>query len=325
MKPEALPLFRSLARDGALFGLTVIGGLTVTAAVAPIGSVITLATHFVPFYFVGALLVLALAAGWRDRFAVAAASLLVAWHGSALLPYLPVPGSAHAAEDRDVRIMVCNVLRHNTSKSDLKREILRYDPDVILLQETDRAWIDGMESVTKHYPNAVEEARTDNFGIALYSRLPLREESIVHFGGVPVPAVSAQILVGETWVRFLGVHTLTPMRLSRRMDNASQMADIPNFVVEIEVPFVLMGDLNNTMWSPAYRKMIRETALKNVREGRGLYPTWPAGLSPLAIPIDHVLVNDAWTVQHVETGDWFGSDHLPLVVDLRLAVPRAES
>jgi endonuclease/exonuclease/phosphatase (EEP) superfamily protein YafD len=90
-----------------------------------------------------------------------------------------------------------------------------------------------------------------------------------------------------------------------------------------------MGDLNITMWSPYYRRFVSKTGLWNTRQGSGILPTWrpvkirfwrlPSALSwLLALPIDHCLVSPAIAVPQIRPGPDVGSDHLPLIVDLRL-------
>ena len=54
------------------------------------------------------------------------------------------------------------------------------------------------------------------------------------------------------------------------------------------------------------------------RGDRGLQPTWSAGLPYLVwIPIDHFLVGRDVRVLHREVSPRIGSDHLPVLVELR--------
>ena len=73
-----------------------------------------------------------------------------------------------------------------------------------------------------------------------------------------------------------------------------------------------------TSWSPIFSRVLRLGDLRDSREGFGLQPTWSAGLPLLArIPIDHVLVGAEVTVMGREVGRAIGSDHLPVLIDLR--------
>ncbi len=81
---------------------------------------------------------------------------------------------------------------------------------------------------------------------------------------------------------------------------------------------MVLGDLNVTPWSPFFRDLLREGALRNARKGYGLRPTWPTMLPPLLIPVDHCLVSSGVTVHDCRAGRNVGSDHYPLVVDFSL-------
>jgi endonuclease/exonuclease/phosphatase (EEP) superfamily protein YafD len=83
----------------------------------------------------------------------------------------------------------------------------------------------------------------------------------------------------------------------------------------------IMGDLNASMWSPAYKRMMRRQGLKDAREGHGLVLT-QHGHGPVSgllwRPIDHCLHNDRLAVRNFYAGPDLGSDHLPIVAELCL-------
>ncbi len=80
------------------------------------------------------------------------------------------------------------------------------------------------------------------------------------------------------------------------------------------------------MWSPYYKSFVRQTGLRNARQGFGILPTWPSksSLSPvpatiaplLSIPIDHCLISPKIKVVNIRTGPNVDSDHLPVITDL---------
>ena len=75
-----------------------------------------------------------------------------------------------------------------------------------------------------------------------------------------------------------------------------------------------------TPWSPYYKGMIRESGLKNARQGYGVKATWSGIPSPVAmLPLDHVLLSPEFAVRDFRVGPDIGSDHRPLVVEV--AVP----
>jgi endonuclease/exonuclease/phosphatase (EEP) superfamily protein YafD len=77
---------------------------------------------------------------------------------------------------------------------------------------------------------------------------------------------------------------------------------------------VLAGDFNTTPWAPGYRALL-STGLDD--DGR-TRTSWPAFLPFALIPIDHVLVSPQLQVISKRRGPRLGSDHYPIVVELRL-------
>ena len=124
---------------------------------------------------------------------------------------------------------------------------------------------------------------------------------------------------GDEWFTMIATHPVPPQgRIGSDVRNA-QFAELGRLVPTIETPVVLVGDLNATPWSHHYRRLIRETGLVNASCGQGVRPTWPAVFpAPMRIPIDHCLCSEEFTVVKTHVGRDVGSDHLPLIVDLRV-------
>jgi endonuclease/exonuclease/phosphatase family metal-dependent hydrolase len=81
------------------------------------------------------------------------------------------------------------------------------------------------------------------------------------------------------------------------------------------LPFMGLGDLNISPFSPHYETLLRDGGLRNAAAGRGWLPTWPAMFPPLGIQIDHALVSPEVQVQGFTRGPSNGSDHRPIVID----------
>ncbi len=73
-----------------------------------------------------------------------------------------------------------------------------------------------------------------------------------------------------------------------------------------------------TYWTHHFEELEQETGLRNIRQGRGIYPSWPVHLPFAAIPIDHCLLSPEVQVHAFDTLPRLGSDHLGLVVELSL-------
>jgi endonuclease/exonuclease/phosphatase (EEP) superfamily protein YafD len=79
------------------------------------------------------------------------------------------------------------------------------------------------------------------------------------------------------------------------------------------------------MWSPYYRKLVRDSGLRNARKGFGIIPTWPCGIPMMSIPLDHCLTSPSLQVNAIKRGKQVGSDHFPIIVDLAVTGVAAAS
>jgi endonuclease/exonuclease/phosphatase (EEP) superfamily protein YafD len=93
---------------------------------------------------------------------------------------------------------------------------------------------------------------------------------------------------------------------------------IADHLRRMPAPKILVGDLNSTVWSPYFAETIGRTGMVDAREGFGLLPTWPTWLPVMKIPIDQCFVSPDVEIVNLKAGPHIGSDHLPLIIDLRL-------
>ena len=131
------------------------------------------------------------------------------------------------------------------------------------------------------------------------------------------PSVIASLTMDETSVSFVAAHPWPPSSEFDYRARNNQVEQVGQFMASQPDPRILIGDLNLSMWSPHYRKLISTTGLKNVRRGFGVLPSFPAdSLALIRVPIDHCLVSDDIQVVDCRLGEAMGSDHAPLIVDL---------
>ncbi len=220
-----------------------------------------------------------------------------------------------------LRLVALNVHTEN-ERSDLVLEFLRRtDADVILLMEVNARWMNALKSLRTNYPQVIAEPREDNFGIALFSRLPLTNSEVVEFGKAEVPSIAATIEVGGQNVFLLGTHPLPPGSAENARRRNEQFREISARIRRCAMPALVLGDLNSTPWSPYFADLLRDSRLKNTSQGRGLFGSWPAWLPFAQIALDHCLVSDSIRVIKKQLGPQVGSDHLPVVVELQIPIP----
>lgn len=217
-----------------------------------------------------------------------------------------------------LRVMSWNVWIGNQNDSEVLRTIREQDPDVLVLIEVG-PW--HQESLGKllqeEYPNSKWIPQTDARGIAMLSRVPEMKFRPVDLAEMGVPAIEGEIpgQGAQRGIRILGVHTSSPNLGGRTAQRDQQLDFVRRWVAESNEEVLVIGDFNITPWSKPFREMLQgdelgRGRLRDTREGRGYFATWPADLGWLGIPIDHALVTRGIEVHQRGAGVPIrGSDH----------------
>jgi len=146
-----------------------------------------MATTFLPHAGMGLALGLGLLLVMRRwRTAAAGAPLLAMslgpWLVAAVLPRggggVPDPG---ARIDGTLLVLSVNLLSTSNANSAILAQIERHRPDVILVQEITHAAYERVRSaLADDYPHALGAPREDNFGQAVFSRVPFTRPPVLY-------------------------------------------------------------------------------------------------------------------------------------------------
>jgi endonuclease/exonuclease/phosphatase (EEP) superfamily protein YafD len=258
-----------------------------------------------------------LVVAWQRQLRMAAVFLaFAALNFWLLIPFLfGAPVLAATTGTPPVRLLVWNVNSANREFAELPRLLAAHDPDVVVLLEVSPPWERELGRLTSRFPERVIEARDDNFGIALLSRLPLADARVRYLGAAGFPSITADFSRGGRRFTLLATHPLPPAGELRARYRDEQLRAVARWTQEQAGEVVVTGDLNITPWSPVFADFLQSSGLRNSAEGRGLSGTWPAFFPPMRIPIDHFLHTDAVSVTRREVVKASGSDHLPLLVE----------
>lgn len=245
--------------------------------------------------------------------AVQIGTLLPFW-----LPAAPIPALGAAP----LRVVLANVHTHNRDFAAVRAWVVREDADLVVLQETDRAWLDALADLGRQWPYRVEEPRDDNFGIAVWSRHPLHDARIVRFGQAGLPSVVAELDRDGDRLALVATHALPPVGAARTALRDQALAEVARFASACSGPVLVVGDLNCTPWSPQFRRLLARGRLHDSAEGLGLQATWPSWLSVFGIPLDHCLLGAGLRAVARRIGPPIGSDHRPLVIEVAFVTAR---
>jgi len=261
-----------------------------------------------------------LVAGWqRQRRMAAAFFAFAALNFWLLVPFLfGAPALAATTGTPPVRLLTWNVNSANREFTALPRLLAEHDPDVVLLLEVSPEWQHFLHGSMATFPHQLVEARDDNFGIALFSRIPLGDVRVRYLGAASLPSIAAKLVSGDRSISLLATHPLPPAGELRARYRDEQLRAVAKWTQEQAGEVVVTGDLNITPWSPVFVDFLQSSGLRNSAEGRGLSGTWPAFFPPLLIPIDHFLHSGEVILTRREVVKACGSDHLPLLVEFGL-------
>ena len=235
---------------------------------------------------------------------------VITWY----FPLNPIPAESN------LRVLSYNVENNNRHYEQVLAMVRKEDPDIAIFLEMDEVWIEKTTVLKNKLPYLLHSEKVDERGIVIYSRFPLANPSKNIYKISGKTALSTEIIVNQKPIHLIANHS--PMPLNSFRDRNRQLDILGTYIQSVEIPVILAGDFNLTMWSPYYRRLIKGTGFKNVRQGFGIFPSWPArSLFPLStqlffIPIDHCLVSPEIQVKSIHLGNNAGSDHFPLISDL---------
>ncbi len=253
--------------------------------------------------------------GFRRKRALCALFLIFAlWNAAKLLPQVLPANDPEGSPAAQLKTLLVNGQTENKEFSKVRELVLNRKPDLVVFEEVNDEWMSQLEPLRAEFPHVVAEPREDNFGIALFSRFPLRDPKVRYFGDAGVPSIVARVATSAGEVVVLATHPLPPVGAEHFNLRNDQLQRIAEYIRTVSGPAILLGDLNTSPWSSHFKRFVQASALVDTSRGHGWQPTWPAIMPLLLVPIDHALCTKDIAVLTRETGVNISSDHYPLVV-----------
>jgi endonuclease/exonuclease/phosphatase (EEP) superfamily protein YafD len=284
-------------------------------------------TFFQPQLALGMLVMACMTLLMRRWLAALALSAMAAY---CVLPLLLTANPmAPAGVPPTLRVVSANLLFDNASPERFSEAVATLSPDIIVVQEARHDWPDALRSLPG-YPHILGQNLYRWNSNMVLSRYPMRGRLLgdpsqgERVGGGPAIRAEIDLPGRATPLVVYAVHAPTPRTLagwqsrSVYLEQVAQMISAEPAGSEI----VLAGDWNTPVWSPAYARMLQASGLEATERS-----AWPEatrlfwrteGVTLVGSPIDHVAVSGEIAVADHFLGPDFGSDHLPVVVDLKL-------
>ena len=310
-----------------------VGGLSLVVALSWLAArhwAFELLTHF-NFYFLLASVALALLAlslrQWRTTglsALIAAASFAVVW------PHIrPPPTDLQAQPGPVVRLLWANLHNWKTDLDAMRRLLEAEKPDIAVFTELDPIHDAVLRDVRGLLPFQSPSPRGNAFGVMLLAKKPPESLKFDLTMGDYAPLMVARLCPGEAGcLTLLGLHAWRPgpSWADARDRQLAHAAAVARQHIDKGERVVLVGDLNLTPFSLVFDRLIAQSGLRDASILPAERPrtspwisTWWLANTGIGLPIDHALVSSGIGIVSHRVGPDIGSDHLPLILDLRIA------
>lgn len=257
---------------------------------------------FSHFCFFGAIFIL-IAALWmktRIRYALILIALPIIIWGLLPLSYWATPTLSASAQ----HLLVYNVEINNDKPQAEIDFIQSTQAEILLLAEAGGQWQSHLNTLTPRYPYGCGHEENSPFALKALSQQPLKSCQVKRWADFPFIRL-------ETTNKHViyALHPPPPINRELAKSRKDYLLQAAEAIQQEIHPTLVVGDLNNTAFSPLFRDFVQQAGLK-MHTYRAL-PTW----KPLFLPIDHVLSRHS-TPQSVQVTPlaWQYSDHRPLLV-----------
>jgi endonuclease/exonuclease/phosphatase (EEP) superfamily protein YafD len=279
------------------------------------GYLFEIISHFPLQYFTIGLIGIIIFFKHRAFFFLILSAFVFLGNGYILSDY-PLFASAKVTTETNPKVLLANVLTSNTHYEEFVSLIKSKKPNVVIVLEANREWVKALDPLNEIYPYRTGVAREDNFGIILLSNLPLINSDSEPLAVGETLSVKTDFQIGNKVVTVIGVHTLPPISSSYYDLRNHQLQSIASIARKNNLPTIVLGDLNTTIWAMSFQRFLAQSGLTNPRRNFGIIPTWPTHLPMLYIPIDHILTSKSVDVVNLESVPIVGSDHRGLIAEL---------
>ncbi|MCC7049756.1 MAG: endonuclease/exonuclease/phosphatase family protein [Alphaproteobacteria bacterium] len=188
------------------------------------------------------------------------------------------------------------------------------DADIVSLVEVTPAWRVALKALEGRYPFRADCTALRRCDLAIFAKIPWQGLRLDMDRGIDLPLLEARFALADGPLTLFGTHLARPFYgpLGTQWAQAERLA---GRVAAVPGRKLVLGDLNAVPWGAVLTGLARRGGV--VRLG-GIEGTWPSILPfPGRIAIDHALVDPSLAPSRARTGPALGSDHLPVIVEVR--------
>ena len=222
--------------------------------------------------------------------------------------------------ERQISLIVSNVLTPNTQYHLLLQQIHQHQPDLILTLESDAHWEQALSVLEDDYPYRVAVPLDNLYGMHLYSRLALEDIEVKFILSDEIPSIHATVILrsGQP-VQLYCLHPKPPSPTEAKDSTLrdAELLIVGDQIKDLDESCIVMGDLNDVAWSRTTRLFQRISGLLDPRVGRHFVNTFHADYPLLRWSLDHVFHSTDFALVQMQRLAHIGSDHFPVYVVLQ--------
>ncbi|MGF1635395.1 MAG: endonuclease/exonuclease/phosphatase family protein [Phycisphaerae bacterium] len=225
-----------------------------------------------------------------------------------------------------VRIMSANLYFKNTDDGSILHAVFAADADVLVFQEVTPFHARLLQTkLAEAYPHQLVEPQTSPGGSAILSKRPFRlaAASEVPSGMGPRQLRELVFEINGQDVSMHAVHLASPGSPRALAWNRLQTATLLEAARDRRLPMLMVGDFNFTERN-AQHHALEAAGMTSAytQAGIGRFETWRPGRNRgrfvPGVRIDHAFTSPELTVTHLAAGQWTGSDHRPIIIEVGL-------
>src|SRR5690606_805162 len=204
---------------------------------------------------------------------------------------------------RQISLMVCNVLTTNSKYHLLIEQIQIHQPDLVLTLETDQAWQNALSVIEADYPYRVPVPLDNLYGMHLYSKLELSETEVKFILSDEIPSIHTTVILRSG--QPVQLYCLHPKPPSPTEAKDSTLRDAELLIVgdqinDLEDRTIVIGEPNHVGCSRTTSLFQRISGLLDPRVGRHYVNTLRADEPFFRRSLDHVFHRTGFALVHME-------------------------
>lgn len=224
-------------------------------------------------------------------------------------------------DENRISIMIANVYQDNKNTKGCFKQIIKVDPDIVVLLETNARWDEETRELENTHPYFCRVPLENTYGLLLYSKLQLSDTHVKYLVEADIPSIHTEVMLrsGER-VQLFAVHPTppTPNENVRSTERDKELLFIADLANQSKLPVIVAGDLNDVAWSHTTELFLKMSELLDPRRGRGFFNSFHAHYFFVRFPLDHAFISPHFKLNAIKRLRNCGSDHFPIYLSVQL-------